>query len=911
MAGTTSVEIPLHDSDEVIELDFDQLPDGGECLAILKEERPQLRIWNVLAQQYYKLGEQDAFLSMLETATTEATMSYDDSDKDLMTTLDSLANYYVELGKKANNKDLTRDYFAKAAQLFGKGDKIIMHHEGHLVSRGCFYLADGKLEQAETQFNFVLTQLNKQNPPALLGKASILFSRKDYNGALSLYKEVLKLKPETCRADVRLGIGHCYAKLNKLNLARRAFERALQLDPRCVGAMVALAVLELNNNRAESIRNGVDLLSRAYTIDQTNAMVLNHLANHFFYKKDFNKVQHLALHAFHSTNVEPIQAESCYQLARVFHSMQDYDQAFKYYYQATQFADSNYVLPHFGLGQLYLARNDPTNAASSFEKVLKVQSDNYESMKILGSIYARSNNEEKRERAKILLQKATTQHPDDIEAWIELAGILEGSDIQGALSAYGTSSRLLQETLETDTPPEILNNVAALHFKLGNLLEAMKNFSAALERAKLEANESTEGSSYFNTISVTITYNVARLHEALCEHDEAEKLYKQILKDHPNYIDCYLRLGCMARDKGHFYEASDWYTEALVIEREHKDTWSLIGNLHMMKQEWGPAQKKYERILNQNKDDTYGLVAMGNIWLQTLYQPTKDPDKNRRHRDRALSLYKQVIRLDPRNIYAANGIGAVLAQSSFHQESREIFAQVREATADMFDVWLNLAHVYTEQKQYSTAIQMYQNCIKRFGKNQSTEVLLYLARVFFKDGRLQNCKSALVKACHVAPQETLLLFDVCLVLQRIATVSLKDENSNLKDVQEAVDQLKLAHRYFTFLSKVGDKSKFDLNQAQLEARQCVDLLSQAKYHVSRAKKKQDEELELIRKQEEEHQAYLEKRKAEEIQRQKEEEVKNKSINEKRSQFIEATKKLLVFEADTSSAAKISGRRAKV
>ena len=35
--------------------------------------------------------------------------------------------------------------------------------------------------------------------------------------------------------------------------------------------------------------------------------------------QDYGKVQHLALHAFHSTEVESMQAESCYQLARAFH----------------------------------------------------------------------------------------------------------------------------------------------------------------------------------------------------------------------------------------------------------------------------------------------------------------------------------------------------------------------------------------------------------------------------------------------------------------------------------------------------------------------------------------------------------------------------------------------------------------
>ena len=64
-----------------------------------------------------------------------------------------------------------------------------------------------------------------------------------------------------------------------------AFERALQMDQQCVGALVGLAILELNEKTQDSIKSGVQLLSKAYTIDSSNPMVLNHLANHFFYKK--------------------------------------------------------------------------------------------------------------------------------------------------------------------------------------------------------------------------------------------------------------------------------------------------------------------------------------------------------------------------------------------------------------------------------------------------------------------------------------------------------------------------------------------------------------------------------------------------------------------------------------------------
>ena len=95
------------------------------------------------------------------------------------------------------------------------------------------------------------------------------------------------------------------------------------------------------------------------------------------------------------------------------------------------------------------------------------------------------------------------------------------------------------------------------------------------------------------------------------------------------------------------------------FQQDHPDAWSLIGNLHLAKQEWGPGQKKFERILKQpsTANDAYSLLALGNVWLQTLHTPTRDRSKEKRHQDRALALYKQVLRNDSRNLYAANGIG--------------------------------------------------------------------------------------------------------------------------------------------------------------------------------------------------------------------------------------------------------------
>lgn len=71
--------------------------------------------------------------------------------------------------------------------------------------------------------------------------------------------------------------------------------------------------------------------------------------------------------------------------------------------------------------------------------------------------------------------------------------------------------------------------------RLGNYEEAQKYFGEAWERCESEREQDLQ---YYSSISVTIKYNTARLHEMFCQFDKAEKLYKEILQDHPNYVDC-------------------------------------------------------------------------------------------------------------------------------------------------------------------------------------------------------------------------------------------------------------------------------------------------------------------------------------------------------------------------------------
>ena len=63
-----------------------------------------------------------------------------------------------------------------------------------------------------------------------------------------------------------------------------------------------------------------------------------------------------------------------------------------------------------------------------------------------------------------------------------------------------------------------------------------------------------------------------------------------------------------------------------------------------------------------------------------------------------------------------------------------------------------------------------------------------------------------------------MLFNLALVQQRLAMQVLKEDRCVLRNVLGAVRELETAHRYFIYLSKYGDRMKFDLQFALHEAR---------------------------------------------------------------------------------------------
>lgn len=102
-------------------------------------------------------------------------------------------------------------------------------------------------------------------------------------------------------------------------------------------------------------------------------------------------------------------------------------------------------------------------------------------------------------------------------------------------------------------------------------------------------------------------------------------------------------------------------------------------------------------------------------------------------------------------------------------------------------------------------------------------------------------------------------------------------------------------RYFQYLSIHGDRMRYDVTLADIEAKQCQDLLSQAQYHVARARKMDNDEREMRRKQEEEREALRLKQIEEHTKALERQEEQKKEMLLKRQEYREKTKNALLFD----------------
>ena len=374
--------------------------------------------------------------------------------------------------------------------------------------------------------------------------------------------------------------------------------------------------------------------------------------------------------------------------------------------------------------------------------------------------------------------------------------------------------------------------------------------------------------------AITIAFNIARVHENAGRTLAAVELLKAIAKRAPTYVNCYLRLACIARDCGSLKECSSWLKIACQAAPGNPEVLALVGNLHLSLCDWGPAQKVFDQLLSKKVSsvEAYSKLSMGNIFFANLNLPKTYA----KHLLRASDMYKSILKKDKANAYAANGIGTVLAEKGELFKAKEVFNRVREVSgATIADAHLNLGHIYLAQKKHPEALQMYQSYMKRTQdgtapittksrEDDEAEVLLYIAFAYFDwarlteqfnnvqaapaDERYKKCIEHLELALNKSKKkEVILRYNLCMTKLQAANCVLQKLTRNIRrtaqEVQDALIGLEESlPRVEEILKWKNEGKKIHISGKILEEFivNCKANIESAKSHLEEEKRRETE-----------------------------------------------------------------------
>ncbi|KAH8320437.1 hypothetical protein KR067_003551, partial [Drosophila pandora] len=837
---------------------------------------------------YYSNSQFENFVQVLEAAISRCLKSSSSYRDDLARAYAVLVagttrQAYKELGNRR------AVLMAKLTNIFWVLDGMQRVQERTvLVTKGyAFMLTAVRAAEADGLFVNVLRQ-SSSNVLALIGRGCLAYSRHDYLAALGFFKSVLMHQPRG-PGDVRVAIAHCFLKMGEVDSARRCFELALEHNGRSQNALLGMALLKLNQCNKDTHIEGINLLCAAFELNPRHPVVLGILASHYYYAGDHEQVWSLAGNAYILTDIPQLQSENCLLIARSFHATRQFDKAKEFYALSVKLAPEGYVLSQLGLAQMHLRRGERNEAKGCLETLLKVLPKEHTGLVLLSKIYLAERAAGQVDQAVEMLVKVV-ESPlgrQDCNCWLALAFGYEHKGLWGqAIDSYRKAMAICEKS-GLEVPVEWVNNLAAIQQLAKMPQQALATIDEALARSDKGGDEHRQ------TNLLTLRFNRCRILEDLHRCDLAEIAYKVILDEYPSYYDCYLRLGAMALRQNKMSIATEYFKDVLKVDNDNLLARSYLGSCYLKLGLASQAMYNFSVI-----QDSYGLVAMGNVCLHDLRKCLDNGDRYyaKKHQEKALQFFKKALEHNPRNLWASNGIGVALSGREFSTEAEATFQQIVEAGRECPPAILNFAHTALAKGQYKQASQTYKQCLEEFLPHNCVETIVPLAKSLYMEGKAREAKMWLLKARHVAPENPVVIYNLGLAIKSDSELIFQTSRPELTELVRAELELKVSYSYFDYLSTSLLQTDVSLRAAARQAKKCESLLANLPMELRRVRQLDDLDEDRIRLQ---TQRYEERQKQLEQQRLQEEEEKRKLREDqlaKRLEILERTKKIFTKTA---------------
>jgi len=539
-----------------------------------------------------------------------------------------------------------------------------------------------------------LVSLNEADPAMLTMASNQMLASGDVSSAEDLLQMSIDLKSDNPLEISKQGVTQL--RLNQPDKGIETLENVLKLDPDLAFAEQSLAIGYLANGQYEQAlviakkwQGSDDDQTKKIQGYLLEANVLEQQKKLSEAKAFFNKAL-----ALDNNNIAAL-----YKLAVFAHTEDDINQAFSYYTQVLkQQPDHKRSIINFNrLITLSIKENKSlaNKAIDFFQGELKEHSNNNYLKMSLAYIYTLNKNN----LAAIELFKEIKNSQQPLKG-IEIAF----GDSYQALGEWQEAEKSYKKVVENEP-----NNLKAIN-KLLTLFEQLKQFDKALAQV--------EKSSRFNKDNIGFVllkiYYQSLLHITPENQDLAQIKSDNKMSNHWLFDKTQ---GNLAYNKKDFNSAAQFYASAYKKQNNSLNAinWSKSVALKGHKKE---AIQILENFLKSVNDQQPAVVAK--IMLAGAYLNINELDK-------ASVIYKEVVKVVPKNIIVLNNLSYIALQSKQVKESLEYAEQLIKLVDNNAAIIDTYAQALAANKQYDKAVEQYDKALKL--SNNNAEIAAHKAEI--------------------------------------------------------------------------------------------------------------------------------------------------------------------------------------
>jgi tetratricopeptide (TPR) repeat protein len=282
---------------------------------------------------------------------------------------------------------------------------------------------------------------------------------------------------------------------------------------------------------------------------------------------------------------------------------------------------------------------------------------------------------------------------------------------------WKNSETLWTATLETTPTSTIaLNNLGLIYAERGMYDKALALYEQVLA---YDPNQHKVEQVYANMADVYIGKQM---------FDQAIDSYQKALEINPEYENAYLGLGRVSIELGQYDKAARIYQLALELNPQSAAIYNQLGNLSFVQGNYDEALAHYQKAIKLNQ---FYIAAYNGLGLSytgkgeidnalSIYQQALriDPDAtvvrnslgslymNQGEIEEAIFEFKESVKREPRNAEVRNNLGMLLLRIRRYEESLQELMAALKLQPDNPKIMSNLGLAYAHVGLYEQAIQM-------------------------------------------------------------------------------------------------------------------------------------------------------------------------------------------------------------